>query len=338
MKRPQQFPIARQSAGHAPPRRASSIRRTTSIDSRWPEGCGQPWIMTGLARDLLTTPDGGAEELDFSRFHIRTSSRREILEIESTPPHPGIAALTGVRAGGASRAKLRELVGGLRGTPLYQLLDDFAGASLVANWMWIRWTNEWMKSAANSVVASTAGKQGAMVDICSGFAQGASSLTPDGSVNMQIQSSATVGQLEHPDDHHSWHALPVQSGPEARRARRIDLWRQGPSIMVDSAFQDSCTTPEGGRAAVHEYRVYAEVEAESGTLVSIRAVPLILPFAECPGASGNVDRLVGQNVADLRECVPEILASTLGCTHLNDVLRALADIPSLARRLPVEIA
>src|SRR4051794_18923669 len=42
---PQQFPLARRSAGHAPPRRPASIRRTTSIDCLWPEGLGQPFEM-----------------------------------------------------------------------------------------------------------------------------------------------------------------------------------------------------------------------------------------------------------------------------------------------------
>jgi hypothetical protein len=32
--------------------------------------------------------------------------------------------------------------------------------------------------------------------------------------------------------------------------------------------------------------------------------------------------------------VLETLPSTLGCTHLNDVLRALADVPELAGLLP----
>ena len=41
-----------------------------------------------------------------------------------------------------------------------------------------------------------------------------------------------------------------------------------------------------------------------------------------------------KQVASFRETVPQVLASVLGCTHLNDVLRGLADVPALARRLP----
>jgi hypothetical protein len=45
-------------------------------------------------------------------------------------------------------------------------------------------------------------------------------------------------------------------------------------------------------------------------------------------------RMVGQNVGEFRQAVLDTLAGTLGCTHLNDVLRALADVPTLARLLP----
>jgi hypothetical protein len=118
-----------------------------------------------------------------------------------------------------------------------------------------------------------------------------------------------------------------------RRARRIDLWREGELIAVDAAFQDSGTNPTGGRLCVHEYRVYAEIEESSGILVALQALPLVLPFAECPGASVKASRMIGQKVESFRDTVLETLPSVLGCTHLNDVLRALADVPLLARHL-----
>jgi hypothetical protein len=43
--------------------------------------------------------------------------------------------------------------------------------------------------------------------------------------------------------------------------------------------------------------------------------------------------MVNQRIGDFRNSVLEILPGTLGCTHLNDVLRALADVPVLAQRL-----
>lgn len=332
---PQQFSFARQSAGHAPLRRPGSIRRTTSIDSDWPDGLGQPWEMIGRARDLLT-PFGDAEPrvLASAQFRIMASPIREILSIEASVDHPRLQEMVGVRAGGASRAALGEKLGDLKGTPLYQLLDDYAGASLVAGWIWSRWSDDWMVRARNAGTRSTAGRGGNMTDVCVGFAEGASSLHQDGSGNTVDQSYAEVGPLEHPDDALSWHPMPFQQGPQKRRSRRIDLWREGDLVKLDAAFQDSGSNPNGGRTAIHEYRLFAEIDAESGTLEALQVLPMILPFRECPGAAVKASRLVGQKVADFREIVLEKFASTRGCTHLNDVLRALSDVPALARLLP----
>ena len=330
MTAPQQFPFARQSAGHAPLRRPGSIRRTTSIDSDWPQGYGQPWEMIGRARDLLTPLVGEARVLTTAEFRIMASPIREILSVETTPEHPRTQDLVGVRAGGASRQALARIMGDIAGTPLFQLLDDFAGASLVAGWIWSQWTDDWMAQVRRSGAQATSGRKGRMLDICTGFAAGASSLAADGSPVHSDQSSTEVGPLENPDDAAGWHAMPFQQGPQKRRARRIDLWREGDLIKVDAGFQDSGSNPNGGRTAIHEYRVYAEIDPATGELVALQALPLILPYRECPGAAIKATRLIGRNVAEFRNTVLETLPSTLGCTHLNDVLRGLADVPVLA--------
>ena len=56
MNAPHKYPFARQPAGVAPLRRPGSVRRTTSVDSAWPDGAGEPWIMTGRARDIMAPP------------------------------------------------------------------------------------------------------------------------------------------------------------------------------------------------------------------------------------------------------------------------------------------
>lgn len=336
MSAPQQFPPACHSAGHAPLRRPGSIRRTTSIDSEWPEGAGKAWQLTGRARDLLTPFTGNPVVLEEASFRILASPVREILEIASAPEHPGVPALVGVRGAGASRSRIEELLGDLKGHPLYQLLDDYAGASLVATWIWSRWAPDWAERSLSSPLRSTAGRGGNMLNVCAGFAPGSSSIFPDGSPNTEIQLSTEVGRLENPDDPLGWHDMPVQSGPQKRRARRTDLWREGGLIHIDAGFQDSGSTPDGGRRAVHEYRVYAEIDEATGRLVTIQALPLVLPYLECPGASVQVARLVGQPVSTFRSTVLEALPSTLGCTHLNDVLRSLADVPHLVKQLPAE--
>jgi len=334
MDRPQQFAFARESAGYAPLRRPGSIRRTTSIDSSWPSGLGEPWEMVGRARDLLTPEQGDAVVLGTGGFKILTSPIREIMRIEISPDHPRVQEMVGIRAGGASRRALVSVLGDLQGTPTFQLLDDFAGASLVAGWIWTRWREGQASAPQRAAMQSLAGRNGVMDNICTGFTVGGTSLKPDGRPDNSNQSFAEVGPLESPDDPLGWHSMPFQEGPKKRRARRIDLWREGGLLKVDAGFQDSGSNPEGRRSALHEYRVFAEIEPETGKLAALQALPMILPYRECPGASVKATRMVGANVEDFRDVVLETLPGTMGCTHLNDVLRALADVPALARLLP----
>jgi len=115
---PQTFALARQGVGHAPLRRPGSVRRTTSIDSDWPDGQGAAWDMTGRARDIFTPVEGGNPvELASGGFRIRAAPHREIMAIELEPGHPRANELIGVRAGGASRDALSSVLGDLRGTP-----------------------------------------------------------------------------------------------------------------------------------------------------------------------------------------------------------------------------
>jgi hypothetical protein len=60
----------------------------------------------------------------------------------------------------------------------------------------------------------------------------------------------------------------------------------------------------------------------------------VLPWDECPGAAGSAARLVGQPVGALRRIVGDELRGTSTCTHLNDLLRSLADVPHLVALLP----
>ena len=114
-----------------------------------------------------------------------------------------------------------------------------------------------------------------------------------------------------------------------RRARRIDVSADN-VISIDAAFQDSATTPGRGRVVLHEYRLTATADPASLQLLSIVAEPRVLPYSECPGAAANINRLIGIELSQLREAVLDKLPGTLGCTHLNDALRALAEVPVLA--------
>ena len=152
-------------AGPAPPRRPGSIRRTSTIDTTWPEGKIGIMLMQGHARDFYTPADGSPPVvLAEDSFTADVSGTREILRISSEPERPELARLAGSRAGGHLRAAIGEaLPKELRaGTPLYLLLDDLAGASLVAMWAWSRWSDHWLEDAERSGITSTAGRNGSM--------------------------------------------------------------------------------------------------------------------------------------------------------------------------------
>jgi hypothetical protein len=312
------------------------VRRTTSIESRWPDGFGQDVEMTGTARDILTPADGGHPiVLATGAVTLTVSPMRKILAISTEPRHPREQELVGVRAGGASREALASVMGDVRGQPLFQLLDDFAGASLVAGWVWSQWNPEWLREMrARAPMAGQEGFKGPALNVCTGFAEGSSALDAFAGEAVGGQQRTEVLALENPDDPEGWHRMIVPAEPQFRRARRIDVWRDGDTIRIDAGFQDSGNTPDGPRAAIHEYRVHAVLDAATMIVRSLQALPLILPFAECPGATINASRMINQPVGEFRQRVIDQLAGPAGCTHLNDVLRALADVPELAAALP----
>jgi hypothetical protein len=208
------------------------------------------------------------------------------------------------------------------------ILDDISGASLVAGWAWSQWDPNWLAAGRAAlkgfdVEKAFRNREG----ICIGFAPGSSglSLSTD-------RSGTPTEELRLAEDPEGWHAFTTQSGVGFRRARRIDVW-QDDVIGIDSAFQDSSTTPQGGRSVVHEYGLRASADPGSLHLISVEAEPRVLPFAECPGAAANVSRLLDVPLSELREKVLTELRGTAGCTHLNDALRALADVGALAKYL-----
>lgn len=324
------LPMVKGPAPETPARACFSIRRTATIDTDWPDGTENP-RQRGHARDLLTLADLDAPvTLAEDRFTARLSSAREVLAIASDPPRAGITQLIGARAGGQMRAAIAEALPGEResGTPLYLLLDDIAGSSLVSGFALVLWDPKLHEEVVESVAGQERRRR--MAGVCVGFTPGFSALTVGPQATQQ--NHRVVEPLERNPDPLGWHELASMEGPVSRRARRIDV-RLGERIEIDAHFQDSATTPSGERMAVHEYLLSATADRESLTLLSIEADPRILPFDECPTAVLNIKRLVGTPLGGLRQTVLTELARTQGCTHLNDMARSLAEVPQLAAAL-----
>lgn len=319
--------------GHSPLRRPGSVRRTSSLDVTWPDGRDGVSVIYADARDILTPAAGGAPVVLAQDHADVLADHRVIREVRSDPPRPQLADLSGSRAGGYLRAALDAVLHAERvaGTPLYLLLDDLAGTTLVAGWSWSRWIDDWMPKLSPEDAEAHSRK---MEGICIGFRPGSGALGLGGRPRPD-QNASRVVPLPHPDDPEGWHALVDRGGVNFRRARRIDVWREDGLIRIDSTFQDSASAPDGGeRIAIHEYRLRATADAAAKTLLSVEALPGTLPYSECPAAPTNTEAVVGTRLDQLRDTVLLALRKTAGCTHLNDMIRSLAEVPRLAAALP----
>lgn len=314
--------VAEQPLGHAPLRRAGSIRRTTTMEMTFPKDQPIPLLLRGYGRDIFTpNPHMAPRLLTEDRLEVRVGPGRLIEFIATQPPRSETTALEGIHSITGFRGRLYETMGGTpeRGRPLYTLLDDIAGCSLIAGWAFTRWGKD------PGIERRPQSGKHPMEGSCVGFRPGSSALAP----HPRRDSAVAVLPLAHPDDPDGWHELLVTEGAAMRRARRIDLWMERGSIIVDAMFQDSANNATGGRDAIHEYGLSMVADGASGVLTEIHARPSILPYPECPAAADNLQQLVGTPLSELRQRVLDRLRLTAGCTHLNDAIRALDAVPQL---------
>jgi hypothetical protein len=298
----------------------------------WPDGLGTDLHLEGRARDLLTPADGEPSVVKEADLYAVTGPARDILRIEADPAPAGLGRLVGSRAGGNLRkaiaAELPEE--SANGTPLHLLLDDLAGSTLISGFVFVRWLDH-LPEMRERFTKAPPNRQ--MVDICSGFQAGSSALRPDGSI-IHNQNTAYPAPLVDPTDPQGWHELTEPPLPAMRRARRIDVWDEDGTLGIDAMFRDSAWDPDGREVVVHEYQLLGQADRASGVLLSVTAVPRVLPYAECPGAAPNAQWMAGTELRMMRTEVLARLQKTDCCTHLNDALRSLAEVPVLATSLP----
>ncbi len=311
------------------PRQPGSARRTSSIDMTWPDGVGAPLHLVGRARDLLTTASGEPVVLGDAEMHATIGEARRVASIETVPDRPGIEGLVGTQGGSYLRSAIDEVLPGEReaATPLHLLLDDIAGTSLIAGFVWTRHRTVPRPAPRSTEFGVRKGRV-----ICSG-------LRPGGTAQLAIVDGSDPGHslrragLLATDDPWAWHEFPERPEVAMRRHRRIDVARDGDSLAVDAFFRDSCWEPDGTEMALHEYTVTARVDAATRTLSEVRAQPHVLPFPECQWAPPHVELLLGRPVETFRTSVQTTLTEIQSCTHLNDMLRCLAEVPALAAAL-----
>ena len=283
----------------------------------------------GIARDVVTGADGAAVVAAAS-FEARFGADWKLQAIVVTPRREAFAGLIGVRGGGGFRKALRQAMptGEQSADPLWLILDDIVGTVLVSSIAWSEWDPDWQRKAFGDVPIEQLLK--ARENVCIGHAAGSSAQQRDPQDGIDRKPNAA--DLWRADDPHGWHAMEPQPGVGFRRMRRMDI-ALADEIRIDAEFQDSATKPAGGRISVHEYGIGVTADPVSLRMLSLDTDPRVLPYRECPAVSANLPQLLGERLSDLRRAVPVALAGAAGCTHLNDALRAMADVPALLRHI-----
>jgi hypothetical protein len=336
-------------AATTPRRRPRSVRRTTSIDMRFPDGLAGDVLLSGRGRDLATDDRGMSQVVDVAEFEaiIDFAHGQRVTAVSTSPPIEGIDALIGRGAGGGYRKYLNEVVADhdLGGSLQFQLLDDLSGASLVSGYapqlaLAHRADGDPEEEIAESVDATQI--MLAMGDVCAGWRSGGTIMTSVESVGRPPMLQGPVAPaLDDLGDEDAWHDVAHAMEPNGmRRIRRIDVTHAEPDapLVVDSMFRDTHMDRTGAVTIVHEYHLAAMVDPDTFAVLSIEATPRVLPYHECPEAAASARRVIGATTTGLRARTRSEFVGASTCTHLNDVLRALEDVEFLARVVDAEDA
>ena len=237
-----------------PARRPGSARRTSSIDMVWPDGYGTPLHLVGRARDLVTTPTGGAVVVDTAEIDVTIGNDRRVDAIEVVPERPGIEDLVGTQGGTYLRTAIDHVLPGEReaGTPLHLLLDDVAGTSLIAGFAWTRHRPLELRAERPSEFGVRKGRV-----ICSGLRPGGTAQVAMRDARFDVHAIRSAGQLTDGHDPLAWHEFPERPVVCMRRHRRVDVIPDRDELVVDAFFRDSSWEPDGSEMALHEYTVRA---------------------------------------------------------------------------------
>jgi hypothetical protein len=307
-----------------PPLHTGALRRTSTIDTH-PAGTGKSDAEL-RARDAVARLGDTVDVLGQVRVRAHLTDR-VIDDIASNAYDRRLAQLVGNRVGPGFRAAVGKLLPGevQRASLLHLLLDDWVGASLVSGYG-LQHTAITL-GIEEKMPPGTADN---MAGICSGFA-------PDASLVAYTRRNGTIPSVHGPvapsltppgDD--GLHAVEPLQPHGMRRLRRLDLIPvDAESAGFDAHLRDSHVDGDGTETIVHEYTVAGSLDTSTRTITSVSADVRVLPWRECPGAIGSATRVEGMTLAELRGRIRGEFVGTSTCTHLNDTLRAIADLDAL---------
>jgi hypothetical protein len=308
-----------------------SVRRTTTVDTAFPDGIGGRVVLRVRGRDLRTGAAGASDILDELAVDLELEPwSGTIVAVEPAGASPPLDALAGLRFRGL-RHRLAELVpeDAARRTLCFSALEDAGGAYVVSGYAGLR---AGLIPSTPEVAEIAVQRQG---DICIGWAF-------DGPVIETLRRTAKHAVPVGPpapalegDDPLAWHEMPSLAPQSVRRRRRTDVRpasNHGAPFDADHHFRDSYAGADG-EDVMHEYVVGAVVD-DARRLVSIDVEARVLPWYECPGAVASAQRLVGTALDEIEARVRSEFTGVTTCTHLNSTLRVLADVACLDRSAP----
>ncbi|MCU1401534.1 MAG: hypothetical protein JWN62_4643 [Acidimicrobiales bacterium] len=257
-------------------------------------------------------------------LNVTMAADRTVVSVDAQPGDPNLARLIGARAGsGFRRAVIAAApAASSRWSAGYLLLDDLAGVSLIGSFAWTRQPG-FVDSPRRSIDPE---------GICSAYRDGGQALIRHRNNLPRAQNAALAPSLLDPTDIVAWHHIDTPKSVCMRRRRRIDVWFDS-MIHMDAIFRDNTWDEDGREIVVHEYELTATADLDAARVTAVRATARVLPYRECPLAAGELHRLLGSSLKGLRTHVIETLRGIESCTHLNDMLRAMADVPMLIEGL-----
>jgi hypothetical protein len=307
-----------------PRRLPGSVRRTSSIDMTRDPGSLDPVYLSGRARDLWTTRDGITTEVRRARLEATIEMIPRVVQHLEVEPSVANMHLVGAPAMSGFRAAVDKAAPDLRKRRdlRYTLLDDVPVATLISG-----------HALSASGVLGVVTKSGYLpvADQCAGFVTGGVLMTSFEGGDPAVVTGPPAPALEDPADPLAWHAMAPLPVHGMRRRRRLDVLQDsdGSEVLISAMFRDSYVRADSTETIIHEYTLEASVDPDTGVILSSEAVPRVLPWQECPGAVASATRITGMRLDELHFRIRQELAGTSTCTHLNDLLRSVADTAAL---------
>jgi DUF2889 family protein len=306
-----------------PERARPSIRRTSHVDMVRTGGSPSELLVAGSARDLRTSADGRHAVIGTASMRARVGADRRLIELETDPDEPAASALLRRMVGSGFRGAMAGCLPAHadEGSLLHLLLDELPIAALLS---------EHIRRAAR--VRAGRGDATAVrprVDVCAGWRVGGATLAAFAAGRLGVFAGPPAPPLDAGDDPVAWHRVGRLPAGAMRRRRRLDVSGHAP-LHLDAMFRDTYADETGAEHILHEYSLAAVVDARTLVVEAVDVSPGVLPYADCVTAEQTAGAILGRPIPLLRNVVEQALFGPSTCTHLNDLLRSLADAGSLA--------